>query len=299
MNFPVNNLCNCEIDKLINADIIELRRRTRLREKPSAEEEIMKKLVMFLIVPVLIGGIAWYGAASAEHTGPGKYNNEDLEKVKTTGKTVEETAPIVPDKPVQQPPGLEGGRLRESVATQKRINRYFHTVVVPKLNTCWDQVQGKGTIEMGYWFEDDAKGGWAFKTLRGGKSTLPKGQDEVALTCMQKAVTATSFPKEGDTGASYFIDWNWPVPMPPDADQQVARMVGSSGGEGTGCDGHGASARCVTCSGSPLTCIYVCVGSDTCQVQAPTPGGFNSICTEGGKCASGGLFGVVGGVIMY
>ncbi|SPQ01013.1 exported hypothetical protein [Candidatus Sulfobium mesophilum] len=199
----------------------------------------------------------------------------------------------------QPAPDLEGGKFKESVAAQKRINRYFHSKVVPNLKTCWDQVQGKGTIEMQYLYEDDAKGGWTFKTLKSGKSTLPRGQDEVAVACMQKAVTATSFPKEGDAGASYFIDWNWPVPMPPDAEQQFGRMIGSNGGEGGGCDGNGASARCVTCSGSPLTCIYVCVGSDTCQVQATHPGGFNSICTEGGKCASGGPFGVVGGFIMY
>lgn len=201
---------------------------------------------------------------------------------------------------VQPSPDLEGGRLKESVATQKRINRYFHTVVVPNLKTCWDRVQGKGTIEMQYLYENDAKGGWAFKMLKGGKSTLPKGQDEIAMACMQQAVTATSFPREADTGDSYFIDWNWPVPMPPDASQQVERMLVSGGGEGGGgCDGHGASARCVTCSGSPLTCAYVCVGSTTCQVQATHPGGFTGICTEGGKCASGGPFGVVGGMIMY
>ena len=196
-------------------------------------------------------------------------------------------------------PGEEGGRFKESVATQKRINRYFHTVVVPKLKTCWEGVQGKGLIEMKYWFEDDSKAGWAFKTLKGGKSNLPKGQDEVALACMQKAVAETSFPKESDTGASYVINWDWPVPLPPDAAQQVERMVGSGGGEGTGCDGHGASARCVTCSGHPQTCIYVCVGADTCEVATSPPGGFDSICTEGGKCASGGLFGVVGGMVMY
>jgi hypothetical protein len=282
----------------MNADSIELNRSTRLRVSLSAEEEIMKKLVMFLVVPVLMGGIVWSGSAFAEHTGPGKYTNEDLEKVEKPGKTGGEAAPNVSGKLVQQSPDLEG-RLRESVATQKRINRYFHTVVVPNLKACWEQVQGKGTIEMKYWYEADAKGGWAFKQLRGGKSTLPESQAEVALACMQKAVMATSFPREGDMGDSYLLNWTWPVPLPPDTDQQVARMVGSSGGEGTGCDGHGASARCVTCSGSPLTCIYVCVGSDTCQVQATHPGGFDSICTEGGKCASGGLFGVVGGIMMY
>jgi hypothetical protein len=117
---------------------------------------------------------------------------------------------------------------------------------------------------------------------------------------MQKAVAGTSFPREsGEKGKSFLVSWVWPVPLPPDAEQQMARMWGSSGGEGGGCDGHGASARCVTCSGSPLSCVYVCVGSDSCEVQATKPGGFDSICSEGGKCASGGLFGLVGTTVIY
>jgi len=193
---------------------------------------------------------------------------------------------------------LEGGRLKESVAAQKRINRYFHTVVGPKLMTCWDRVQGKGTIEIQYRYEDNGKGGWEFKKLNGGKSSLPEGQDEVALACMQSAVAQTSFPKDGDAGDSFSISWNWPVPLPPDAAQQIERMLGSGGGEGGGCDGHGASAKCVTCSG--INCITVCVGSDPpCTITIdPTPGHFNT-CTEGGKCASGGPFGVVGGFTIY
>jgi len=57
----------------------------------------MKKLVMFVIVPVIIGGILCYSTAFAEHTGPGKYNNEDLEKLGTPNKNGEETAPNVSD----------------------------------------------------------------------------------------------------------------------------------------------------------------------------------------------------------
>jgi hypothetical protein len=200
---------------------------------------------------------------------------------------------------MQPSPVLEGGKLKESVATQKRINRYFHTAVVPNLKTCWDRVQGKGTIEMQYLYEDDAKGGWTFKTLKSGKSDLPKGQDEVALACMQKAVTGTSFPRESDTGASYSIDWNWPVPMPPDAAQQYEIMLMSAGGAGGGgCDGHGARARCVTCSDH--SCIYVCVGSDLCTIPASSPDpSVIRMCSESGTCASGGPFGVVGAETLY
>lgn len=198
---------------------------------------------------------------------------------------------------------LENGKLEESVATQKRINRYFHSVVMPKLKTCWNQIQGSGTIEMQYSYEDKAKEGWAFKTLKVGKSDLPKGQDEVALACMQKAVTATSFQKEkGDVGASYSINWSWPVPFPTDAPQQAEAMFRSNGGSGEGgCDGHGAAASCVTCAGYPVSCVAVCVGGNPpCEMtENPLRGGFRRSCQVGTGCASGGSFGVVGGWVIY
>ena len=51
--------------------------------------------------------------------------------------------PQVEPKPEVKPtPELEGGKLQESVATQKRINRYFQSEVMPKLKTCWERVQG-------------------------------------------------------------------------------------------------------------------------------------------------------------
>lgn len=210
------------------------------------------------------------------------------------------SSPAAGQSPSQKRPPANDPRFQASVATQKRINRYFHGAVVPKLKSCWDRVQGKGTIEIKYLYANNGKGGWAFKTIHGSDSNLPKGQEEVALSCMRKAVAGTSFPREKtEKAASFLISWVWPVPFPPDADQQVARMWGSSGGEGGGCDGHGAQARCLTCSGSPLNCVYVCVGSDTCEVQATKPGGFNSICSEGGQCASGGLFGLAGVMVIY
>jgi hypothetical protein len=195
---------------------------------------------------------------------------------------------------------LERGKLKDSVATQKVINGYFHATVVPRLKRCWDRVQGSGTVEMQYRYELDSREAWAFRSIRAGRSDLPKDQTEAAVSCMQEAASGTSFPREKRGKATfYLIDWVWPVPLPPDADRQIEMMRGAAGGAGGGCDGRGAPARCVTCSGSPLTCMYVCVGSSTCEVQATTPGGFNSICSEGGQCASGGPFGVVGGIYIY
>jgi len=189
-------------------------------------------------------------------------------------------------------------RFQASVATQKRINRYFHGLVVPKAKSCWDRVSGKGTIEFKYLYADNGKGGWAFKTIQASRSDLPKDQEKAAVACMQKAVASTSFAKEKSEKARYYtINWVWPVPFPPDADQQVARMWGSSGGEGGGCNGRGAKPSCVACSGSPQNCVYVCVGGDSCELQPS--GTFNSICTQGGQCASGGLFGLLGAMAIY
>jgi hypothetical protein len=59
----------------------------------------MKKIIMLVIVPVLIGGIFCYrSAVFAEHTGPGRYSNEDLEKYETPGNTAGKPAPNVSDK---------------------------------------------------------------------------------------------------------------------------------------------------------------------------------------------------------
>jgi hypothetical protein len=208
------------------------------------------------------------------------------------------SSPAAGQSPAQSRPASKDPRFQASVAAQKRINRYFHGVVVPKLKSCWGRVSGKGTIEMKYLYADNGKGEWAFKTIQASRSDLPKDQEKAAVACMQKAVAGTSFAKEkSEKARSYTINWVWPVPFPPDADQQVARMWGSSGGEGGGCDGRGAKADCVACSGSPQNCVYVCVGGDSCELQPS--GTFNSICTQGGQCASGGLFGLVGMMAIY
>ena len=200
----------------------------------------------------------------------------------------------------QSRPKTNDVRFRKTVDTQKKIHRFLQGDVVPKLRSCWGRLQGKGTVEVRYLFSDNGKGGWAFKSIEGTRSDLARGQDRAAADCMQRAVAGTSFPKDaGDKASTYSLSWVWPVPLPPDSDREMARIWGTSGGEGTGCDGHGAAARCVTCSGSPLTCVYVCVGATSCEVQATRPGGFDSICTEGGTCASGGHRGLAGKVVMY
>ncbi len=194
-------------------------------------------------------------------------------------------------------PDLEDPSFKESLAEQKRINRYFHDVVVPRLETCWHKVQGTGTVEIGYTFEKNAKGDWGFRTLEAGKSSLPKGQDVVAANCMEQAVGGTSFPpEERDEGETYLIRWDWPVPLPADIKERADQMFKDNGGGGTGCDGEGTAAKCFKCKGS-TQCLTVCVGYQTCDLIS-TPKEIS--CTATKKCASGGPFGVIGGgAILY
>jgi len=194
-------------------------------------------------------------------------------------------------------PDREDPRFKESLAEQKRINRYFHDVVVPRLNTCWSKVQGTGTVEIGYTFEKNAKSDWGFRTLAVGKSSLPAGQDVVAANCMEQAVGGTSFPAEvRDEGESYLIRWDWPVPLPGDIKEQADKMFKDNGGGGTGCDGKGTAAKCFTCKGA-TQCLTVCVGYQTCDLISTSK---ETSCTATKKCASGGPFGVIGGgAILY
>ena len=74
----------------------------------------MKKLVLLVGIPALIGVLfCYYGDAFAEHTGPGKYTNEDLNKYETPNRTDEKTAPNVSDK-------ISSEKKSEGLETQDR-----------------------------------------------------------------------------------------------------------------------------------------------------------------------------------
>jgi hypothetical protein len=198
----------------------------------------------------------------------------------------------------ERQPTKEPSAFDRTIATQKRLNSYFHTAVVPKLGTCWNRVQGTGTIAIEFTYTK-AGSGWVPERLGVHRSTLPRGQEAVALQCMQDSVRATSFPVEQGEGAQtkFAVTWSFPVPWPADASERANVMFRSQGGTGAtgGCDGEGTAASCKTCvkAGGVASCKTVCVGSKECNLK--TWG-----CEEtGGKCASGGLFGVGGGMVMY
>lgn len=191
---------------------------------------------------------------------------------------------------------LQKAQLEKAVTTQQQLNRYFHAAVIPKLKNCWSSVKGKGSIELEHNYKKGSDGRWATTGVTLIKSALPRGQEAIALRCMQGATRGTSFPAEGsDAATTYAIKWTWPVPFPSNAAQLTTDMFAglkNTGGGSGGCDGRGTAAKCYMCDGG---CKKVCVGYTECKEK--TTGLIR--CEASGKCASGGPFGVSGGGIIY
>ena len=85
-------------------------------------------------------------------------------------------------------------RLLRTITTQQRLNRYFHNDVIPKLRNCWSHLRGVGTVQIDHNYARTDNGRWVVKDLTVGSSTLPRGQEPLALRCMQEAVGSSSFP---------------------------------------------------------------------------------------------------------
>ena len=143
----------------------------------------------------------------------------------------------------QAPTTAQQFTIERQVSTQRRINRYFHGDVVPKLKDCWSNVQGKGTISLKYTYIR-AGGRWMFSRLENNQSTLPGNQANVALRCMSDALRGTSFPVDGleSTENTFVLKWTWPVPFPANAAQLTSAMLADNGGGG-GTAGHGRIGR--------------------------------------------------------
>jgi len=200
---------------------------------------------------------------------------------------------------------LQQAQLQKTVATQQRLNRYFHADVIPKLKNCWSSVQGKGSISLEHNYKKGADGRWATIGVALIKSALPRGQEAIALRCMQGATRGTSFPAEGsDAATTYTIRWTWPVPFPTNAAQLTSTMFAAranNGGADGGCDGRGAAASCYICSidGGDLSCKAVCAGYKECQLNDQPGGGKTCGAKYSGACTSGGPFGVGEGSVIY
>lgn len=200
-------------------------------------------------------------------------------------------------------PAVKSVPCERAIATQNRINRHFHNAVLPKLKDCWGRLKGAGTIAVEFNYNRGTSG-WATERLKLLRSTLPEGQDALALQCLQDSVRGTSFPFEEEDGEAkeFFVNWSWPVPLPPDLDAAAQRMIDTGGGGG-GCGGsESPPPACQDCAtpflpfiGSVAFCVPACVGyknctriENGCQMGPIEP-----------RCVTGSLYGNAGGIVMY
>ena len=112
--------------------------------------------------------------------------------------------------------------VQRDVWEQNRLNSFFYVAIVPRLQSCWSRLQGKGQLGFKYIYRRDGTK-WLWESQQVEKSNLPQGQDTVALPCMQDAAHDTSFPTEGAElkyeAKEMQIHWGWPVPFPQNITQ--------------------------------------------------------------------------------
>ena len=213
-----------------------------------------------------------------------------------------ETPPMKEPTKEQLATAVQSTSCEKAIATQNRINRYFHHAVVPKLKNCWDRLKGQGTIAIEFNYKRGGSG-WATERMKVHRSTLPEGQDAIAFQCLQDSVLGTSFPIEEDDGSAeeFLVNWSWPVPLPKDINAVAQRMIDTGGGPGPrDCGGsEGPAPACQDCWFIPFTnislCIPTCVGYTNCIRE-------EAGCRMGPiepRCVTGSLFGNLGGIIMY
>lgn len=184
--------------------------------------------------------------------------------------------------------------VNRDVAAQNRINSFMYVAVVPKLQTCWSRLQGKGEIVFEYTYHRSGTS-WVWNKHEVESSTLHKDQEPLAMQCMSEAAHETSFPMEAaeasGKGEDLVIHWEWPVPFPADV-TALGRMVGSS---------LGYPCKCVECdcpfvpdSGTICACKNVCYGNKPPCTLDPDKKG----CTFSRSMCLGGIMGGFrGGVI--
>jgi hypothetical protein len=178
--------------------------------------------------------------------------------------------------------------LEKTVSTQRRFNRYFQKDVTPKLKECWSRIKGQGSVEIRYSYRKDATGKWIADRLAVASSTLPRGQELVALQCMQDSVRGTNLPSESSQG-TYTLYWHWSVPLPSSFPQAATEISATGFGTGGGCDGQGAPPHCWKCA--PGGCRPSCFDVEACRVILPN-------CRIVGDCGTGAIYGVAGETVI-
>jgi hypothetical protein len=191
-----------------------------------------------------------------------------------------------------------------TIAMQNRINRHIHREIVPKLKTCWDGLEGKGTVDAKFEYRRHGTR-WVLANSSVRSSTLAESQEQLALRCLQQAVRDNSFAvvaADAETD-EFHLNWSFPVPWPKDIAEAAQRMIDTGGGGG-GCGGsENPPPACFDCGylqvlpGLPGVsfCQKVCAGYLTCRHE---PHGCN-VGPISPQCATGSTFGNQGGVVLY
>jgi hypothetical protein len=177
--------------------------------------------------------------------------------------------------------------LEKTIASQQTVNHYLFTSVTPKLRTCWDKVQGEGTVDLALRYRR-SEGHWVFERADSIRSTLPPEQAAIALGCMQESAAGSSFdldePPGGKDFEQFVLKWTWLVPLPPEGSEVMARRAG----------GLTPAAGCAKCIANiPARCQWSQSGSEEdCRVDGP-----NACSTSGTKCLTG-IYGRAGDMIV-
>lgn len=201
-------------------------------------------------------------------------------------------------KPTDPPPdAIPSISCEKAIATQNRINRYFHRQVLPTLGACWTGVSGKGTVQVTFGFTRDHDA-WVPAASVVRSTTLAAADAERALGCLRASMRGTSFAVEaGDKdAAAYNVHWSFPVPMPRDLDEAAARMAVDTGAGRCG-GSEGPKEACWDCFYLPglkwSWCSGACAGFSSC---VPSEGGCDF---KYPLCVTGSLFGNAAGLLAY
>jgi hypothetical protein len=185
----------------------------------------------------------------------------------------------------------------KAIATQNRINRYFHGSVVPTLGACWAGIAGSGTVQVTFGFKRD-KELWVPAAAAVRSTTLSAADADRALGCLKASIKGTAFAVEDDDkdADAYNVHWSFPVPMPRNLDEAAARMNVNTGGSRCG-GSEGPKEACWSCWYQPVFgwswCSGACVGFSSCS-------SIESGCfLKYPKCATGSVFGNTAGLVKY
>jgi hypothetical protein len=118
----------------------------------------------------------------------------------------------------------------ESRAVVDRINQYFRSDVIPRIEKGWASLQGKGVVTMRHRYRRTGSSNWLPAGVRLFGELLP--EDDLpadllhsAVRYMRRGVRGTSFaPDKWDGEEDEFVlFWGWPVPFPGErvSDQQA------------------------------------------------------------------------------